>query len=108
MYWRGDGIALNNAEAFRLFQKSCCQGTHGRSDKTSHAGMPRDLERRRIQKQPTRGYFQPLMRRGQRGRDLIPSLAAELTNEQISFAHQRVQSPQFERSQELSDKTLAP
>jgi TPR repeat protein len=29
MYWRGDGIALNNAEAFRLFQKAAAKGHTG-------------------------------------------------------------------------------
>ena len=49
MYLRGDGLALNNAEAFRLFQKSCCQGTQGARIKLACMydegfGMPKDPE----------------------------------------------------------------
>jgi TPR repeat protein len=105
MYLRGEGVAQNAIEAFRLFQLAADQGHTGArimlgSMYAEGIGTKRDLEAAYM-------WLSAASLAGdQRGRDRLSALEASLTPSQVSEARERAQQLQIGRRQ-LTARALA-
>lgn len=107
MYLRGEGVAQNNAEAFRWFEKAAVQGNTGARIKLGYMyanglGVKKDAE-------TAYAWISAASMAGDdRGDYLIPALKEVLTAQQISAVDQRTHGTRFKANQQLPISSFAP
>jgi TPR repeat protein len=106
MYLKGEGVTQDTAAAFRLFEKAAAQGHTGARIKLGYMyadglGTPKDPEAAYV------WITSASLGGDARGRDLLPSLEALLSPQQISTARERAHRLLFERGEQLSAKALS-